>query len=927
MQITDPILLAKIKQQQSAMGAPSMPEPQPFPSAIPSGTRIDPLAQSRENRAESKEDQLLPSQVSSAQTESEIKKLQLREARLKAGLDPETGKAASNGGTIGDGAIADLSPQEQNIVKGIVQGRVPVSSLALSRNPQLFKLVERAYQYEPGTDLTTFQRRSVAFNKFLSNPNSPMVRVNQALQHLDRFAENAKKLDNFHSSLLNPMNVGNYARAAYGSVNKTPEYEAFATDRDALATELAAAFQGSGQSALADREEWRKRLSAANSPESFDAAIKEAVGLLGGRIEASNAQFRQAVGPSGDAFDLMSPEARKVFEKYAPEAHVFEEGEKELSDTMKTIPIPKGYQQDHMAMLAHHTPGTLTVGQYIKMRQALDNKYSGEMNGARSHLDPDEVQKFVDDYNKGAHINKIPDINAPLSEEGIGGTGLFSEKDRAHAAMSPVGTAIVDATNAGTFGAVDLALGQEGREAKHAMEEAHPVASAFGDMAGSILPMAGLEKMGIITLKKLGVANPERFASIYFGKEGLKNGRGKAALDLGMNTLYGAERGAAGADEGQRGEGFVRGGAGGVVATVIGQGATKGLNPLLSDVTQEALGKMKGVKMTTLQRLGLGEEEASLSGVPFVAGARRNSIKSYNRDNANRALSYIGERVPKNLQPGTETNKFINERLDAAYNDIRPQIGGMRDKTFKDNYAVIKAAGSATKEKREMLKEIEAAHNMFFDEAGHFDGNGYKEASARLRHLTKTWSDKEGDVAASDMARLAEQTRKQMQQLISRSAPEVGKRLKAIERGWAHSVVIEDATNRALANNEGVYGPGQHLNSIKKLDTSVRKGMSARGKAFDQPYAEAAAKTMGPGSAPTKLSLKETGIVLGAIGAGSYAAPTVAPWVAGAAAGLYGPGVKRVVQGILAGQRPTAIDNALVRRSLEDYTRHSMTGN
>lgn len=892
------------------------PKPQPFPSARPMS--LPPRVQSSDHR----QDVMLPSQVGNSETELELKKLKLREERTKAGLDPDTGKPIENSGMVGPAALQGLSEGEQDIVKGITQGRVPISSLAMARNPTLYKLVQKAFQYEPGTDLTTFARRQAAFQKFMSNPNSPMVRVNQALQHLDRFATNAHELNNAHEGFFtNPFNIRNYASTTYKAVGKESNYEAFANDRDALATELAAAFQGGGQSALADRDEWRKRLSAANSPEGFDKIIKEAVGLLGGRVEASNAQFKQAVGANADFYDLMSPEARKVYQKFAPDAPEVP-GDKSISTTTKSVEIPEGYQHDHAGMLAHHTPGTLTVGQYIQMRQALDEKYAEQLGpNAKSHLDPKEVQDFVDSYNHGSKKIKIPALNVPLSEEGIvPGSSFLSEKDRAKAAASPLGTGVATTANAGTFGVIEGVMGQEGRDKLHLMEEENPKSALAGEVLGSLAPMKGLEVAGIKLLEKVA---PNLTVTA----------RRKLLGDILVNQVYGADRGFMGADDGKGIEEAIKGGESGTISALIGNAATKGLTPLLSNATSAALAKMKGVKMTTFQRLGLGKMEEGFSGVPFAHGARKKSLESFNLNFANQGLKLIGGKLPKNIESGTEVNAEINKQLNAAYNEIRPRIVGAADGTF-DNAITAIQAGAKTKEKKAMYAEIKDAIDMFKNpETGHYDGQGYKAASERLRYLAKTWNNKEGDVAAGDMARAAEQARKQMQTLVQRQTPEVGQRLKNIERAWAHSVLVEDASTRALANQEGVASPAQVLTSIKKLDISARKGASARGKAFGQPYAMAAAKTLGASNVQSKLSIKETGIVLaaiGGIGTGAVATGTAGPVavvLGSIAAGAYGPIAKRAVQVILSGKRPTFIDNQIVRRALEDGLRHQATGN
>lgn len=879
-----------------------------------------------------------PIQLETDKTNLEEAQLKLRVARVAAGLDPDTGKPASGPGAnkVGDAVLADFSPGDQDIIKGIAMGKVPISQYALARNPKLYQLTQAAFAYDPGTDLTTFQRRSVAFQKFMSNPNTPMARVNQALQHLGRFAENVKALHNSSEGLTNPLNLSNYASAAYKSIEKDPQFETTATDRDALATELAAAFQGSGQGgALADRQEWQKRLSLANTPEGFDKIVKEAVGLLGGRIETSNQQFKQAVGANAGFYDLMSPAARKVFEQYAPDDSAPDTppaDQKTLSTTEKVVDIPAGYQEAHQAFLKAHPPGTLTAEDYQKLRATLDHQFSDQLAGATSHMSPEEVDHFVEQYNKGHGVTtKIPAINVPLSDKGVGGTHLFSEKAMAGAADSSTGMLVSHAADAGSFGLGELLLSPEEKQAFADASNAHPVASGIGEVAGTIPALGGIEQLGSKGIKALENINPKVFEKLGIDINNPTT-RTKLLGDILVNTASGTDRGFTGAEPGSRGEGALKGGAGGVVAALGGNLITKGVTPLISEAKQAALAKLSGLDLTTLQRLGFGKGEAAISSIPLSHGAQTKAAESFNRQNATRALQNLDpalgvERaVPKTIAPGTATNNFVNQQLNKAYSVIKPQITGVADGTFDTQMTLLKAAAD-TPAKKQMFKEITSAVQAFKDkDTGAYTGESYQAASEKLRGVIKDLSAQaeNGTLGARDMARVADQARKQMQFLIQRNNPAVAAQLKGIERGYAHSMRIEDASLRNLGS-DGVYSPGQYLTSVKKLDTSANKGFSARGKAFGQDYGQAGAEIMGSEAVPKKVNLTHTfytmtGLGAATVGAGvAGSAAPVAGFIAGVTAGLYGAGVKRVLQKVLTGQRPSELDNSIARKAWEGF--------
>lgn len=891
---------------------PYYTKPQPFPGAVlPKLHGPDTSTEERTRQLMGVTNQLIPSQVEKSKADAQKAILELRKERIAQGLDPDTGKpmAGPNAGKIGEAALEGWSEGDKNIVKSIVQGRGPqISAFALGRNPALMRYIQAAYQYEPGTDLTTFQRRSVAAQKFLSNPNSPMLRVNQALQHLDRFYTNAHGLDNFHDGgLLNPLpRIGNLTRTGVMAANVDPRYKAFDADRKALATELAAAFQGSGQSALADREHWTQLLSAAQTPEAFDATIKEITGLLGGRVEASNAQFKQAVGVGADGFDLFSPKAKAAYEKYSAETFGLPAPpeDKKLDPNMKGGgDLPAGYQQEHADFLINHPPGKLTVDDYLKMRHDLDAKYLS--GGSHSVLDPKQVKELVDFYNTHglSPHTKVPTATLPTSE---------LEKKVIEGATSGVGVGLANAANAMTLGLPELVAGEGGRSAMHHSNEKHPWWATGGEIAGSIAPIGAAENLSLKALTKIV---PE-------------STRSKLASDIIGNSLYQGARGFSDADNGKGGEGFVKGLAAGAGGAVAGNLVTKGVSPLLSAGTQDALKLLGGTDLTTFQRLGLGKAENALSSVPLAHGAQAKALVSFNRNNAGRTLDLLPEgipgvskKLPKRLNSGTEINDFVHTQLSNAYDALKPKIAGTVDGTYANAIGALKLQAKS-KAQKTAFKEIEDALGNF-SSGGNYTGDGYVAASERLRSIMQdyaTIAENGGQAglppsAARDVARLAEQARKQMQGQIARTDPVLGMQLKGVERGWAKKMVAEDATNRALGN-EGIYSPDQALTSMKKLDTSANSSRSARGKAFDQPYTAAASKIMGS-TVPKKISPKETSIVLLGLGMGTAAAPVAGQVLGTALAGAYGPGVKRIVQKLLTGKRPSSVDNFLVRRIIE----------
>lgn len=333
----------------------------------------------------------------------------------------------------------------------------------------------------------------------------------------------------------------------------------------------------------------------------------------------------------------------------------------------------------------------------------------------------------------------------------------------------------------------------------------------------------------------------------------------------------------------------------------------------LSQDAAPKTGTIPAVDLTTSQRAGLGAQEEALQGVPFVHGAREKAVESWNKQNSARVLAKIGEELPDGVRPGQDMNAYVNGQLNQAYNRIRPAINGKFDAPFDNAIAALrKNSVGQSAERQELWGQIEEALQKFRKPDGTFDGNSYREVSTQLRRLSDVWTSNNQaamSTAAQDMARTAEQVRKQAQALVSRANPAAGRRLKQLENAWAHQVRIEAASRGAAKATRGVYTPDEYLNAIERLDTSRNKDAVARGRGLDQPYAQNAREIIG-GKPAKKASIKETAVGAASLHFGGVPAATI---VSGLSLG-YVPGVKRLVQALVEGKlgaTPKAVTRAL----------------
>lgn len=578
------------------------------------------------------------------------------------------------------------------------------------------------------------------------------------------------------------------------------------------------------------------------------------------------------------------------------------------STTEKTFTPPQEMQNEWLNALISVPRGQLTVEKYKELLDTIYPKYDFQ-----PAFNPAEAEAFVENYNNP---------NNPVNFTIPGATQQMNETEQATAGFmqSPAGTAVGSFGNAMTGGLMENMLLDDGqREQFDDQKDRDFWANLAGEVGGSILPTVGAEKLLAMGIGKVAPGITAR-------------GFNPLLSDVGANAAYGGMRGATDDDST-----FAGGLASGTAGSVVGRSASAGARGFMGKRSMNDLEALKGVDLTTLQRMGLGKLEEVFHDVPFVRGARGNAIDSFNLQDANNTLSRIGEQVPPGTYPGTNTAGEVAKALSNRYNKLRPYIKGQIDQPFQ---SAAQALATQTMAKKEMNQfwngEVaDATKRLFSGPNGSVTGETYRDAMTRLRSLEDSLVKKyesQGELWALDTATLLGKYRSQVRAMIGRQNPQIAEELRQVERAWAESVRIDDAVLRS-SGNDGVYTPNQKELSIKKLDTSPRQSASAHGKSLGQNYAAAGRRIMGAKGVPDSIGFWKTAAVMfgpGAVAAGGVAtdAGTLAAMAAGLQAAAwaigvpaYTAGVKRAMQAVTSGKRPAAVDNDIVRAVIAQATR------
>lgn len=218
-----------------------------------------------------------------------------------------------NSNLTGQDYLNTLDKDEQNIIKGMLEGRMqPPSSFAL-KSPLWSKRLEDAATVEPGFDMTKWTAR-VAGNKdfYGGGKSSEMVRAaNQTIHHVGALIDSMDALHNTQYPQYNA--VGNFVNKEILGKGAVTE---FLPNAHAVAEEMSKVFKGAN---LSDAEirQWESSLNQNMSPEQQRAAVGKLMVLLNGSLEALENKRKMSLGDelSAQKGPLLDDKSRETMAK------------------------------------------------------------------------------------------------------------------------------------------------------------------------------------------------------------------------------------------------------------------------------------------------------------------------------------------------------------------------------------------------------------------------------------------------------------------------------------------------------------------------------------------------------------------------------------------------------------------------------------
>lgn len=250
-----------------------------------------------------------------------------------------------------------------------------------------------------------------------------------------------------------------------------------------------------------------------------------------------------------------------------------------------------------------------------------------------------------------------------------------------------------------------------------------------------------------------------------------------------------------------------------------------------------------------------------------IREAENRSIQTFNKAAYNRVLANINEKFAGD-EIGRAGIKQVGDKLNTAYERIKPKLALKPDDQFVDDMAQTRTEASEMPDAQEKQFETILNNRLLkrVGADGNIDGQTFKQIESEIGHLAAVYKSS-GDAAHRELGGALQDVVTHLRENLERSSdPSVREELKKINTGWAMLTRLENAASRR-AGSGGVFTTGDLLQAVKSGDRSARRRTFARGDALMQDFAETAHSVLpdklpDSGTAERQMWNNLTGIIL-----------------------------------------------------------------
>ena len=445
--------------------------------------------------------------------------------------------------------------------------------------------------------------------------------------------------------------------------------------------------------------------------------------------------------------------------------------------------------------------------------------------------------------------------------------------------LGPAMAAVVSSTPSGSIEQIARLTGGDPEKMSFAQDYLsgkYPIASTTGkfggELARSLIGAKALTSMGMSAL-------PAAFATET----------GLGAIEGGLN-----------APKGETVAGMIEGGGKRAALAAVPFAASRVLNPKTSDAVLDM--RDRGVRMTTGQTVGLPNAEANISKILPVGGditlaGQKRAFDDFQRAYLDDAASRIGAPpLDKALKP-TERFGQTQAAFNDAYEIAKSNLRIARDPEFDTAVASFRARlkngvdfDPANAKRLEKLLDGAVVRRV----SGNPSGDTYKSLDSLLGKRRAAFGKAQNDELVSGVSEMQDILRANA---VRNSDPIAVKALDDADEGYSYLIRAEQAA-KASSTPPGEFSPQQLLNAVQRGDMSARGRAFARGEARGQEFAQRGVEALGKSA--TDVAPLERGV-------GLFAGPTILSPANLALGVSNAPGVRPVLNTLIAGARPQAL--------------------
>lgn len=325
------------------------------------------------------------------------------------------------------------------------------------------------------------------------------------------------------------------------------------------------------------------------------------------------------------------------------------------------------------------------------------------------------------------------------------------------------------------------------------------------------------------------------------------------------------------------------GGATGAIGAV-GSKTPKQMNPKVAQLIKANIpltyGQRYGGLVKKLEDLG--------TSVPIVGygiqkarqrAADANVLAIFNKD-----LSKIGEKLPSNIRNGSEAMQYATDAFNREYNKVLSGVTIKPTNILRDRITnSVQNTPFTTDNAKAQAANIlgDRVTSRIFDKP-EITGREFQDMVSSLRAKGSQYG-KSPDPVNQDIGNIINDVRGAWIDEAAAQNPNFGNQYNNVNSAYRGFTQARKAASGA-GIIDGNFTPKQYLSAVQRTDDSIGKGNYARGQAFNQDYANAAADIL-PSKTPDSGTSERVGAYagLGALGTSLVMKPAVGIPVSAAA--------------------------------------------